>query len=93
MGNIDISYYVLSQSSVCLSPISYHGESSGVGKCRSNSLERSGHEQHRVRIAAGEDESGEEHDDQTEHHGQVVTHPVDNVSAQGVDEYLVNDVS
>ena len=69
-------------------PISDHGETASVREGRAHSLQRPRDEEDGVAPAAGEDQGGEEHHDQTEHHREVVPDPVDDVAAQRVDEYL-----
>ena len=51
-------------------------------------MQGSCHEQNRVALAAGEDQGGEEHDDQTKHHREIVSNTVDDVAAYGIHENL-----
>ena len=69
-------------------PVCNHGKTSGICKSWPYSLQRSCHEQNRVTLAAGEDEGREEHDDEAEHHREIVADTIDDVAADGVHENL-----
>ena len=69
-------------------PVSDHGKAASVGKSRSDSLQASCEEEQAVRLANGEEQGGEEHDSQAEHHGQIITDPVDDSSGKWSDEDL-----
>ena len=69
-------------------PVGDHGKAAGVGKGRSDPLQAPGEEEQPVRPSDSEEQGGEEHDGQAEHHGQVVAEPVDDRSGERPDEDL-----